>query len=897
MKFSFKKFLFGHDVFISYSRKDTSDYAAALVNELTKKKIECFIDQHGTEPGEDLPSNLKRTLLRCDFFVLLGSDNALKSEAVLEEVVLFKNQRNKRPIIPVDFGSLEDADWFDEIRGLALAKENSDALMLGQPSEKIVKRILDTIGFNTKNSRLRKLTYLTITAILFGLLVAFFTFNSFQKIIEQSKHTIGKLNTESDSLLNSIEIGENRIRDIEKLAQATQKRADRATRLEELAKKSLQEVRTTLKKNQFELDLSQAINEFRNGEEQLVKSDVFYAEYTFEKVYEEFTRIEMNPIIIKHALAATEAGMLGSNIITTLQPAVSYIFLSENEKKILIVYDHQNFGGNPELEGIQDWTSFEVIDLQTGERFIEKEIGSEVGAFIYSGLHRSEIAEFKDSGEELLLIQNDTVFYEYSLITGIRKEVEKSNEYSKIENNYLKFPNPKESRDSILVNNELDDDNLYRTHPDDGIDVEYGRRLVDHVIVESPDGRIIFAGTYEGRMLVLDTATGFKRGEMQGKPVFAAQFAADGKSVFVADEGNLWQIDTSSLNSVNDFSLDLVERGKYSWKNEKLLDVRIANDGTALVVITTDRIRVLRLNLGEWVEWYLPQLIKEVSCLRINPVQNEVHFISGKGIIFCYNYSKNKGIYDMEFYSPEDSEFISWIDKGKKMVWLAEKKIYNNQIKLIKKSIKNSKPRISYLEIPEAEDYFEREVHAIARLGNELNIFYGDSETFSKDSECVEGRVLMMSINESNIRNDTLIFEPSSITDGLGEVHWNVDRIKKILSVSNKNKIMALKEFNGTMVIDNNAEVSEIMSNLGAWEVIFNKINTYLFELNFSEETDMITLSISHQFNDLDFAYHLPWRFSRKPEFASVSMDGKKIVLANEEGDIMIHDVSSYIPD
>ncbi len=44
-----RRFLFGDDIFISYSRVD-STYALSLANELTKKKLSCFLDQWGTPP-------------------------------------------------------------------------------------------------------------------------------------------------------------------------------------------------------------------------------------------------------------------------------------------------------------------------------------------------------------------------------------------------------------------------------------------------------------------------------------------------------------------------------------------------------------------------------------------------------------------------------------------------------------------------------------------------------------------------------------------------------------------------------------------------------------------------------------------------------------------------------
>ena len=92
---SLRRYLFGYDVFISYSRKDASLYAASLANRLTDKGISCFIDQWGTEPGEDLPKGLKRTLVNSRILVLLSTHEAIASKSVEKEINVFFTQRER----------------------------------------------------------------------------------------------------------------------------------------------------------------------------------------------------------------------------------------------------------------------------------------------------------------------------------------------------------------------------------------------------------------------------------------------------------------------------------------------------------------------------------------------------------------------------------------------------------------------------------------------------------------------------------------------------------------------------------------------------------------------------------------------------------------------------------
>src|SRR5688500_14025051 len=53
-----RRFVFGDDVFISYSRRRGAEYALALANVLTRHKLSCFLDQWGTPPDQDLPDQL-----------------------------------------------------------------------------------------------------------------------------------------------------------------------------------------------------------------------------------------------------------------------------------------------------------------------------------------------------------------------------------------------------------------------------------------------------------------------------------------------------------------------------------------------------------------------------------------------------------------------------------------------------------------------------------------------------------------------------------------------------------------------------------------------------------------------------------------------------------------------
>jgi len=188
-----RRFLFGDDIFISYSRVD-STYALSLANELTKRKLSCYLDQWGTPPGEKLPEELINTIKKCSTMVLIGSKNAADSENVGLEVKEFLE--TTRPIIPITFvadevitnvpedfnkqnltGTLEQSKWYSLIKGIAKTTEVSSALQTRTPSENVILRIVNSVEFRSRNKRLRKTFYTTLGAIIVLLALAGILFN------------------------------------------------------------------------------------------------------------------------------------------------------------------------------------------------------------------------------------------------------------------------------------------------------------------------------------------------------------------------------------------------------------------------------------------------------------------------------------------------------------------------------------------------------------------------------------------------------------------------------------------------------------------------------------------------------------------------------------------------
>src|ERR1700704_2668243 len=100
---NFKRLIFGYDIFISYSRKDSLDYAYKIAEYFIEHGYECYIDQlSSTTPGAKLPQNILRAIKRSNAFIIVGSEGSQYSYPVSEEIESFLNHRKNRPLIPIN---------------------------------------------------------------------------------------------------------------------------------------------------------------------------------------------------------------------------------------------------------------------------------------------------------------------------------------------------------------------------------------------------------------------------------------------------------------------------------------------------------------------------------------------------------------------------------------------------------------------------------------------------------------------------------------------------------------------------------------------------------------------------------------------------------------------------
>ncbi|HET6399899.1 MAG TPA: TIR domain-containing protein [Candidatus Kapabacteria bacterium] len=88
-----------HDIFISYSRKDSAQ-ARQLAELLTSAGLSCWIDKEGIDLAMSWSGEIVDAINECQAFVVLLSANSLGSHNVMKEVALASEKRKK--ILPLD---------------------------------------------------------------------------------------------------------------------------------------------------------------------------------------------------------------------------------------------------------------------------------------------------------------------------------------------------------------------------------------------------------------------------------------------------------------------------------------------------------------------------------------------------------------------------------------------------------------------------------------------------------------------------------------------------------------------------------------------------------------------------------------------------------------------------
>ncbi|MDO7172619.1 toll/interleukin-1 receptor domain-containing protein [Mariniflexile sp. AS56] len=160
----------GNDIFISYSRADSLDYALTMANKLSTRQYFCYLDQYHNHPGEKIPKALLDALKSCSAMVIILSPKAFLSQAMFQEIIEFK--KTGRLIIPIKIDNIENLGQYEDVlKGLAITIESTNIWKNSEPSKKIINRIIGSFTYRKRIKVLRNLAIATMILIAAGILV------------------------------------------------------------------------------------------------------------------------------------------------------------------------------------------------------------------------------------------------------------------------------------------------------------------------------------------------------------------------------------------------------------------------------------------------------------------------------------------------------------------------------------------------------------------------------------------------------------------------------------------------------------------------------------------------------------------------------------------------------
>ena len=201
--------LFGYDIFVSYRRNECAAYVDALVDELQRHGLVCFVDREETVGGVKLTPALTKALRRSRTLIAILTPGVLKSDWIKQEVDAFLLKPNRLVPINVDEFLNRQAvndTTFEKLRDISWLDERNEAIHLGQPNPLIITELTKSHRW----FRVRTYAYILMSVILLGMLAGSWSLGQFfveekrqaHVAYQDTAHSLERL----DILLRFIEI-------------------------------------------------------------------------------------------------------------------------------------------------------------------------------------------------------------------------------------------------------------------------------------------------------------------------------------------------------------------------------------------------------------------------------------------------------------------------------------------------------------------------------------------------------------------------------------------------------------------------------------------------------------------------------------------------------------------
>jgi hypothetical protein len=582
--------------------------------------------------------------------------------------------------------------------------------------------------------------------------------------------------------------------------------------------------------------------------------------------------LDLDTLLADHHQLAASLKRLRVRKVAPLPKETSHLRVSADGAWMLVVQHYQAANGDPDVERIPDWIAFGVLDLRSGTWAIQRTVGSAVGREIYD-THASDVLVF-DPPDHVVLRGRDAAGEEkvsrVSLRDGAREPHAAAAAPAPGVAAALQSTEAARARVQAL----LEPASLFRVHPDDGIDLEYGPRLVDMTRADAPDGRTALVGTYEGRLMLVDLVTGRSRGEMETDTIYAATFRPDGERGYFADSGHLWEVDTTGWPEVE----RLVVPGA-SEEREPLLAVALADDGSVLASATSRRL-LCRLG-GTWRAWTLPRPMAAVVAFGIDAQRKHVTCVGSDGGVTSASYADAASPLNEVRPPSGDQATVACLDAGEATAYLTGSKLAAGRCRIEVVPLPGSTRRPEHIEVAlQAEPDEYAVVRALARLEGATLVLHGDERSHEDSGTLLEERATVVPGPAPGL--DRVLFSVRCVDNGPDRLCM-CTHVTDLLPGSRVGRLVVRTD--GGEVVISTPEGAESVAGAHAVREYSDGPENYVLSIAVPEEP---ALTVHHRETGTAITYALPWGGDTPPTWTLVGPNGRSVLLADGQGNVLV---------
>jgi hypothetical protein len=346
----------------------------------------------------------------------------------------------------------------------------------------------------------------------------------------------------------------------------------------------------------------------------------------------------------------------------------------------------------------------------------------------------------------------------------------------------------------------------------------------------------------------------------------------------------------SGLREVRDLSVPLSREG------DSVLALALSNDFTLLAVATKHRLLCFLMADERWAEWELPRRIERAAALHVDSATGKAHaVVADDGRLLTVDCRASGSPLVTTASATGNEAAVAWLDSDELMAWVVPANPAGAKVKITAQPLPGAsgEPIEMHAAFPgDANALFPKTavIHSIAKVEDNILLFYGDANLLH-DSDLRDESALVISINEPERQANRLVFPARAREEEGGKVRWRSTRVQRLLPASAPGRVYALTEGpQAVAVLGFDAKPIDVHAGSLFSTEYRDGLETY--DLSLKRSGEDAVMEISRRRTGARLRYELPWRFGQEPGLAAISSEGRRVVVANAAGGILLIDLS-----